>query len=340
VGGNKIQDMKQKNIRGIIQEINLRKLLYPFLTLIITVLIFIRLPFYEVWNPAKILMTEQIIAFYNEERYYVDITWAILYYSGYDYLENGKWKGSYYYTLSDELCYFVLLSPELTEEKAEMLKQVHIKAKLVSGGKMLTELIKGMATDLGWTAQGLSAATSHIVVSEVDYVLARSNVLFAINTLLMVIAAFTTSKLLIFIFQPVCYPACSRMRCYGAIRSHIRQLDKELNEKNLIYGDLTITRNYLISISKYEIQMIPLKDIIWAYKYSTFRRYRRQRITYTLRVVGRKGVTVITPGQKKEDVDRVLAVLKEGIPEVKIGYKREYERMVKNRNEQRKKKNK
>lgn len=320
--------MKQKEIRNIIQEISIRKMLYPLLTLLITIVVFISVPFYEVWNPAKIYMTEQIAEYYNEERYYVDMTWETLYYSGYDYLENGKLAGSYYYALADDVCYFVVLSPELTENKAEVLKKVHVKAKLVSGGKMLTELIKGMAADLGWTAQGLSAAASHIVVNEADYVLAKSNVLFAINTLLAVISAFTIGRLLLFIFLPAYYPACSRMRCYGSVKSHIRQLSKELNEENLIYGDLTITRHYLISVSKYELQMIPLKDIVWAYKHSTFNRYRKQRITYTLRVVGRRGVTVIAQEQKKEDVDEVLAFIKEGIPGIKIGYKKEYEQMT------------
>ena len=40
-----------------------------------------------------------------------------------------------------------------------------------------------------------------------------------------------------------------------------------------------------------------------------------------LRVVGRRGVTVIASEQKKRDVDRILTVLKEQISGIRIGYK-------------------
>lgn len=317
--------MRKRSIQGVIKKICLRKMLYPSLTITVTMLVFLVVPFYKVWNPAKITNTKQIAEFYNEERNYVDITWETLYYSGYDYLENGKKVGSYYYALEEEVCYFVILSPELTENQAEVLHQVHITARLVSGGKLLQELIKGMAEDLGWTAQGLAAVASHIVVNEMDYALVKSNLLFGTNIFLAVIAGITLGRLLFFFFYPSYYPACRRMRYYGSVRSHMRQINKERREENLIYGNLTITRHYLIFLSKYELQIIPLKDIFWAYKHSMYHRFRKQKVTYTLRVVGRRGVTLIATEQKKRNVDEVLAILREQIAGIRIGYKKEYE---------------
>lgn len=293
------------------------------------VLVFLLVPFYKLWNPLKITNLEQIAEFYNEEHIYVDITFEKLYYSGYDYLENGKQMGSYYYALEEEVCYFVILLSELTQDQAEVLEQVHLTARLVSGGKMLQELIKGMAEDLGWTAQGLSAVTSHIVVDGINATLFRSKLLFGIHILLAVIAGFTIGRLLVFIWRPMYYPACRHMRCYGSVKSHIRQLNKERKEENLICGDLTVTRHYLLYITRYEMQMIPLKDIFWAYKYSMYHRFRKQKLTYTLRVVGRRGVTVIASEQKKRNVDKVLAYLEEEIAGIRIGYKKEYERTAK-----------
>ena len=321
--------MRKKSIQGVVREISLRKLIYPSLTLAITVLIFLFVPFYKLWRPIKITNPEQIAELYNKERIYVDITWEKLYYSGYDYLENGKRVGSYYYALEEEVCYFVILLSELTQNQAEVLEQVHMTARLESGGKMLQELIKGMATDLEWTAQGLSAVTSHIVVDGANYTLLRSNLLFGINILLAVITGFTIARLLVFIWRPLYYPACRHMRCYGSVKSHIRQLNKERREENLICGDLTITRHYLIYITKYQLEIIPLKDILWAYKYSMYHRFRKQKITYTLRVVGKRGIAIIASEQKKRNVDEVLAFLEEAIDEIRIGYKKEYERTAK-----------
>ena len=322
--------MRKTSIQGVIKEINLRRLLYPSLTLAVTMLVFLFVPFYKLWNPVKVTNGKQITELYNEECIYVDIIWEKLYYSGYDYLENGKRVGSYYYTLEEDVCYFVILLSEMTENQAEVLEQVHMTAQLISGGKMLQELIKGMAADLEWTAQGLSAVTSHIVVDGVNDTRIRSNLLFSIHILLAIIASITIIKRILFILRPIYYPACRKMRYYGSAKSHIRQLNKERKEENLICGDLMVTRHYLIYCSKYELQIIPLKDIFWAYKYSVYHRFRKQKLTYTLRVVGRRGVTVIASEQKKRDVDRILTVLKEQISGIRIGYKKEYEQTAKN----------
>ena len=100
--------MRKKSIQGVVKEISFRKLLYPLLTLAATLLVFLFVPFYRLWNPVKITSFDQIAEFYNKERNYVDITWETLYYSGYHYLENGKSVGSYYYALEEDVCYFVI----------------------------------------------------------------------------------------------------------------------------------------------------------------------------------------------------------------------------------------
>lgn len=319
---------EKNQIKYIIQGINLRKLVYPLLTFVVTMVLFLNVPFYEVWNPMTVNHPEEITTLYNEEEYYVDMTWKTLYYSGYDYLENGKTAGSYYYALEEGMCYFVLLSRESAPEQERVLFDVHVKARLDSGNRNLTEVIREMAEDLGWTAQGLAAVTSHVVVNEVDYVLVKYNILFAINTVLALISMITSARLLVFMFIPSRYPACHRLKRYGQKKSHIRQLDKELREENLVYGAMTITRHYLVVISRTDLQIIPLKDIVWAYKHSTFNRYHRQKITYTLRVVGKRSLSLIAVGQKKADADAVLAFLEKNYPKVRIGYTKENEQMA------------
>ena len=55
---------------------------------------------------------------------------------------------------------FYLLTPSQSKQKAEEISQVHIKAKLQNGGKLLTKLIKEMAQDLSWTAQAKGGPNS------------------------------------------------------------------------------------------------------------------------------------------------------------------------------------
>ena len=46
--------MRKKSIQGVVKEISFRKLLYPLLTLAATLLVFLFVPFYRLWNPVKI----------------------------------------------------------------------------------------------------------------------------------------------------------------------------------------------------------------------------------------------------------------------------------------------
>lgn len=314
-----------------IRIISLKRLIYAAVMLLITAGIFYFIPFFDLVWPAQIADPAGIIDLYQNDITYVELTADALYYSGYDYVENGRTTGSFYYNLYDGTCIFFLLSNAQCNNRQEVLTDVPVKARLQSGGKLLSELIQNMSADLGWTAQGLSSASSRIMINAVDYLLFKNIAFLAVSLLVFIVSLLVFLNVLSYLIFPVLHPACFRLRRYGPAKEQIAQAEEELHKPPVLKaGIFTVTDHYLIAASKIQLYILPLDQIVWVYKHSSLHRlrFKRLRITYTLRVVANKKLTMIASVQPKEDVDAVIECISQRNPDVLVNYSRDNERLA------------
>ena len=314
-----------------IRIISLKRLFYAAAMLMITCAIFHYIPFFDIIWPAQIKDPSTIVELYQDGITYVELTADTLYYSGYDYVENGKVTGSYYYNIYDGTCIYFLLSNTQCSGRPETLSNVFIKARLQSGGKLLSELIQQMSADLGWTPQGLSSVSSRILINAVDYLLLKHIIFFAITLLVFAVYMIIFLNMLSYMIFPLLHPSCYHLRRYGSVREQITQAEQELHEIPMLKeGIFTVTEHYLFIFTSIKLHIIPLEEIIWAYKHSNLHRFhlRKLKLTYTLRVTARKGLVFVADSQPKEDVDAVLDYISQYNPEVLIGYSKKNERLA------------
>lgn len=315
-----------------IRLISLQRLIYAVIMLITTCYIFYRIPFFDVLWPAQIHDPSTIIELYQNDITCVELTADTLYYSGYDYMQNGKITGSYYYNLYDGICIYFLLPSSQCNNRQEILNNVQIKARLQSGGKLLSEVIQEMAADLNWTAQGLSSVSSRIIINAIDYLLLKNMIFLAICLIVLVTSLLVFFNVLSYLLCPLLHPSCFRLRRYGSVREQIREAEQELClEPILQKGIFTITPHYLIASSHIQLYILPLDQIIWIYKHSNLHRFRFRhlRITYTLRITARKRLHMVASVQPKEDVDAVIEYLAQYNPDILLHYSRENEQLAK-----------
>lgn len=321
------------NVRRQVRLLCIRRLLYAVVMLMITGYFFYNIPFMDIFWPAKIKDPAGIIELYNDDITYVELTADTLYYTGYDYVENGKTAGSYYYNLYDGTCIFYLLSPGLTNNKQEVLSHVPIKARLTPGGKLLTELIRLMAADLSWTAQGLSSVSSRVLVNELEYLLFKNISFMAVNFVVFVISLLVMMNMVVYMLCPPLYPACRRLGKYGSVKEQLHRLEWELKEEVFLKkGIFIITSHYFVVTSGIQLCILPLEQLVWVYKHSILHRFRLKRnirITYTIRAEGRQRLRMVAVAQPKEDVDAVLEYLEGYGEDILVGYTKENEREAK-----------
>ncbi len=314
-----------------IRIISLKRLCSAAAMLLISCGIFYFVPFFDFVWPVQISDPASIAELYQKDITCVELTVGTLYYSGYDYMENGRLAGSYYYSLEDGSCTYFLLTNAQCAGRQDILSDVTVRARLQSGGKLLSELIQKMSSDLCWTPQGLSSVSSHIIVNAVDYLLFKNMALLAVTLVTFIISLVVFLYVLSYIIFPTLHPACFRLRRYGSAKEQIEQAGRELcREPVLKTGIFTVTEHYLIASSSIQLYILPIDKIVWIYKHSSFHHFRlkRLRITYTLRVVAKKKLRLIASVQPKEDVDAVIRCISECSPDVLIDYSRENERLA------------
>lgn len=330
--------MRNSIVQKHIRRISFKKMFYPFVLIIITLYVFQQIPFYNTLRPIKVEQLSQLEDMFKEEHYFVDITMSNLYYSGYDYYINGKLSGSFYYTLEDGSCYYFLLSKDSIDNRLQvnsLIKDYRIQGKIETGGENLEDLINDMAKDLSWTNSELSKVSFPLIINEIEYLENKTIWLLGINSTIFIVSCFLFLYALSFIIAPFLHPSCVFLRRYGSIRQQVSELESELeSDIRLRCKNLIITKKYLLELSSNHLKILPLNQILWAYKHSNFHQFRlfSNKLTYTLRVISKKSGKLVSTLQPKSDVDLVLKYLEDHFPEILVGYSKENDKTAKKKN--------
>ena len=89
--------------------------------------------------------------------------------------------------------------------------------------------------------------------------------------------------------------------------------------------DIFITEHFFILTSVYGNAIIPIKEIIWIYKYSTLHKFLCYHfsISYTLHITARKYLYVQCPKDIKSNIDGIMDYLSEANHDILVGFSEE-----------------
>lgn len=313
-------------IRKYIQKISRANLIFPAIVFVAALLLFIFVPFFQIFNPPKASSIEELIRLYQDGSRYVDFSLNDLHYSTYDYYPGGKGEASCYYYILDEengpSCVFFLIPEHFTEDRSDVLETYSAKAKFVSGGSRFDTFISGFSTDIGWDSNALLEISGHFAVSQTDY---RPGLVLAIMILLLLVLAASFVYMIVnivYMIAPHLHPACRRLKHFGLDGKDFTEIDRELSQNLLIHaGRLYVTENYLVALGKRNLWMIPLFNIVWAYKYSNWNPLvKKNKLSYSLIVITSPKDKVSIRGNRKSHTDRILHFLEENYSHITVGY--------------------
>lgn len=308
------------SIREHIININIRRLIFPICYMILLVIILFKMPFINSIFPTKITDIKEITELKSNT--YVTYTSGTLYYTGYDHSTNGRMDGHYYYEILDDTCAFYLLKSTY-KNAPETLKGVQITGKLVLSEKLYDDLINKVSQEFQWTTSGLSSISNGIVLSEVHHHPVTSFII-ALILLSSITAVIIHFGILIYnIFNP--YTAFTFVRLGNARkRSRLIHSAEQEFENNVLFvsDNMYITDNFFLHVSQTAMDIIPLSDIVWAYKHSNLHKFFGfgHNITYTLRIITKHKYVYEIPGKTKEASDALLDTISQMHPEILIGY--------------------
>lgn len=313
-------------IRNYIKKISRANLIFPAIVFVAALLLLLFMPVRQIFSPPKATSIEEIHKLYNEGYSYVDFTLHDLHYTTYDYYTGSKGDASCYYYILDEengpSCVFFLIPSEYTNDRADTLETYSAKAKFVSGGSRFDTFISGFATDIGWNSDSLMEISGHFAVSQTDY---RPGLIqaFLILLLAIIIASFAyIIANVVCIIAPHLHPACRRLKRFGLDGRDFTEIDRELADNLLIRaGRIYVTENYLIALGKRSIWMVPLFNIVWAYKYSNWNPLvKKNKLSYSLVVITSPKDKVSIRGNRKTHTDQILRFLEDNYSHITVGY--------------------
>lgn len=311
-----------KHIKNVYQK----RLLSPIVYLVILVILWMVLPLQHLLVPQTITRVSDLSKYLRQKDSYVQTTLKDLYFTGYTNTLFGQKTGYYYYTMWDDECVIVLLSPKTCEEGLPTIESAHIRGRVLSGNKAFDNLLASLAEDLNWTSKGITGKISPYIISEPAFMSIPSAVLMIVYFLTGVYALIRLVLDIIYIFFPVLSPACRQLSRFGKPSVILAQAEEELATlPQLATEDMFITEHYFIELAGYGIAIVPIQEIIWIYKHSTLHKFLWYHfsISYTLHITANKYLYIQCPKNIKSDIDGIIDYLAEANHNILVGFNEE-----------------
>lgn len=263
---------------------------------------------------------------YRDDIEYVHTTLEDLKFTGYTQSLFGSTTGYYYYTVRNEECIIVLLSPATSEEGLPSIDETTITGKITHGTDNFEALLTKLSADLGWTENGIRNKVSHYFLSEPGYNLIGNIFLFAVIFLTGGYALICLILFIAYIRFPLLSPPCQDLALFGNPKKLLAQAENELATlPQLATEDMFITEHFFIETSIYGNAIVPIDEIIWIYKYSTLHKFLWYHfsISYTLHICANRHLYIQCPKNIKSDIDGIIDYLSEANHDILVGFSEE-----------------
>lgn len=324
-----MENRKRNNlIYNYIRKASLFNLIFPTIILIAAIILIIYIPFDEIFNPKEIKYISDIEEEYVSGNDYIELNLENAKYTGYDKYSGNKKVGSYYYYILDDKCYIIVVKDSKKRVEPELV-DYNIKAKLIQNNGSTKKVIKRIASDIDWSYDGLNSITSYITIDNTAY---HDSIYYILGAIIIFAALASISYMIVNIVifvLPRLHPACinfKRLETGKGKNKNLEHVNYELESRCILdAGNLRMTENYLVAHEKFNIEIIPLNSIVWAFKYSTGHgnSWFRIKIRYTLNILCKHGLRISIPGNTDEVINKVLAYLEDNFPNILIGHTEE-----------------
>ncbi len=311
-----------RNIRAYYK----RRFIAPICYLLLLVALWFVFPLEAILYPTPFTGADTIESAYEENKDYVTVTFNNLTFTGYTSSRFGSTNGYWYYEVRNRKCYLILLSPNTCEEGLPTIQNLTTVCRLMKGDSLYNDLLTHLSEDLGWTIGGITSQVSNYYFSEPDYNPISNSILFFIYFGTGAFALVSLLKYIIYALFPVLSPPCQNLIVYGNPFEQMAEAEEELATlPQLATEDMFITEHYFIMTSPYGNAIVPIKEILWIYKYSTLQKFLWYHfsISYTLHISANKHLFIQCPENLKSDIDGIIDYLSEANHNIMVGFSEE-----------------
>ena len=269
---------------------------------------------------------------YQEGEIYGNFKLYNLYFTGYTKSIANETMGYYYYTMYKDDCVIVLLDPYTCDQGKPIISALRFLGAVLHNSPTSISMLGYLATDLNWNTTGIMETVSDYCISEPD---ANSLPTQFIKIMYIATGLFAIASILtysVFIAFPQFCPAVLQLWEYGKPSEILEQVEEEIaTAPQLVSGDMYITEHFFAQISKTEVSIVPLAEILWIYKYAMMHNFgsNPMKINYNLYLLAGRRQLLKCPISPGEDVDGIMEYLSAANPEMLVDFTEETRKLVK-----------
>lgn len=255
--------MKHKKFELIIMKNTLAMVLPIMVLLLALIAVAVRYSFFHVAQCYTISDTEsvqeRIEKLYDAKQTSVRYDAKNLYYTGYNYLVEGKIKGAYYYNFQDDYMTFFLIN---TKNPKAYITNRTIKGRIVKDEVVPEHIIAGLSKNGDVPMQILDGFYDSYVISEPDYPYVYTGIAYIILIALSIVYVIVLSYVVRIWMHPYKNPQAKKLRAYGRRSAVIEQLNTELRDSLYFrYHGIYVTDDFLIATYWFHTDVIRLDDV-------------------------------------------------------------------------------
>lgn len=233
------------------ERLNLLLLKNTIVILVPAVIIFILIFGFVKHYPVIYQMTchdvdtmEEIREWYEKGCYNVKIRIPQLKYTGYDYYEDEKRTGAYYYTFIDNQCVFFLVRTKSPEASME---RVMIQGRVIGDSVSLIAMKSEFSKELGLDYDSFDALVNPLLLSEVDYPYMEILLMWLLLILPYIVTAGIIVLSVIWTIQPYQHPSVRALSEFGERRLVYQEVKSQCKNRLVQHNyNYYITDEYLV----------------------------------------------------------------------------------------------
>ena len=240
--------MKGKKVERLLLKNSLAVVIPTMVLFAVLLFMFIRFPVLNQIKCTKIGNVEDVNKkmeeLYKEGNTNVKYNASDLYYMGFDFYENGKRKGAYYYTVKNDNLIVVLVK---TKNPENVIENYTVKGKIIKDIPTVEHIVNQLGNDNGISYEDLEGFASEYMISELDYPYTYIVMLYIFTASPFVICIIIIIYTLYVFLHPDKHPQSRQLKAYGTPRYILEEINIQLR-RSLIYrkSNVYITKDYLI----------------------------------------------------------------------------------------------
>lgn len=238
------QKTKKKSLNVLLMK-NTVAILIP--TIIVFGIVFCVTYFYPIvyyMTCRQIGTLEEMQEWYDRECYNVRMNGLQLRYTGYDYYEDGKQTGAYYYAFMEEECVFFLMK---TKEPEPLMESVNLKGRLLKNSAGLDAMKSQFAEELGIEISAFESFVNPIMISEIDYPYLEIFLMWLLIIIPYIVTITVIVMSIIWTIQPFRHPSCNSLTYLGDRKLVYEEIKSQFKNRLIQHNyNYYLTEEYLI----------------------------------------------------------------------------------------------